>query len=75
VLFSDCVVGADAIVAGAIVDRHCQVGAGARVGADDADLDDSDQIALLGRDSVVEPGAVVPQGARLEPGTLADDDA
>ncbi len=73
VVFSDCVVESDAFVARAIVDKHCRIGSGARVGSDDADLDDSAHIALLGRDSTVAPGAVVPAGARLEPGTVADD--
>ena len=71
VVFADCVVEADAVISRAIVDTRCWIGAGARVGSDEADLDDSDAIALLGRDSVVEPGERVPAGARLEPGTIA----
>jgi ADP-glucose pyrophosphorylase len=66
-------VESDAVVARAIVDKHCRIGTGARVGSEDADLDDSEEIALVGRDSTVAPGALVPRGARLEPGTLADE--
>ena len=71
VLFADVVVGSGADVAGAIVDKHCRIGAGARVGSADADLDDSDALVLLGRDSSVADGAVVVPGARLEPGGSA----
>ena len=70
-LFADVVVEADAEVVAAIVDKHCRIGRGARVGSDDADLDDSDDLVLLGRDSTVSEGAVVPVGARLEPGGSA----
>ena len=71
VVFADCVIEADAVVARAIVDTHCRIGEGARVGADDADLDDSDAIALIGKQSTIEPGEVVPAGSRLEPGSTA----
>ena len=71
VLFDECVVEAHATVSRAIVDKRCRIGAGAQVGSDDADLDESDDIALLGADSVVAPEAVVPGGARLEPGAHA----
>ncbi len=68
VLFADVVVCAGAEVAGAIVDKHSRIGAGARVGSADVDLDDSDALVLLGRDSTVADGAVVVPGTRLEPG-------
>ena len=71
VVFADCTIEEGAVVSRAIVDKHCRIGAGARVGSDEADLDDSEAIALLGLDSVVEPGERVPAGARLEPGTTA----
>jgi len=71
VVFADCDIEADAVVSRAIVDKHCRIGEGARVGADDADLDDSDAIALIGKQSTVEAGEVVPAGARLEPGSTA----
>ena len=71
VLFADVVVEADAEVVAAIVDKHCRIGRGARVGSSGADLDDSGDLVLLGRDSTVSEGAVVPAGARLEPGGSA----
>ena len=71
VLFADVVVEADAEVVAAIVDKHCRIRRGARVGSAEADLDDSDDIVLLGRESVVAEGAVVAPGARLEPGGSA----
>ena len=71
VLFADVVVESDAEVVAAIVDKHCRIGRGARVGGSGADLDDSDDLVLLGRDSTVGEGAVVPVGSRLEPGGSA----
>jgi glucose-1-phosphate adenylyltransferase len=72
VLFDDVTVESGATVSRAIVDKRCSIGKGARVGSDDADLDDSDDIALVGNDAVIAPGAEVPRGARLEPGGTAD---
>lgn len=75
VIFEDCVIEADAVVTAALVDTGCWIGAGARVGpaeGDPVDLDDPDQVTLLGRDCLVAPGAVVERGARLEPGSSAD---
>ncbi len=72
VLFDDVTVEADARVTRAIVDKRVRVGRGARVGSDDADLDDSDDIVLVGNDAVIAAGAEVPRGARLEPGGTAD---
>lgn len=69
VLMADVVVEARAVVTRAIVDQRCVIGADARVGRPDADLDDSEQIAIVGRDSRVAPGADLPAGARLEPGS------
>jgi len=71
VVFADCVIETDAVVSRAIVDKQCRIGEGARVGADDADLDDSDAIALIGKQSTIESGEFVPAGARLEPGSTA----
>jgi glucose-1-phosphate adenylyltransferase len=51
VLFDDVTVEAGATVSWAIVDKRCRVGRGAGVGSDDADLDDSDDIVLLGDDA------------------------
>lgn len=75
VIFEDCVVEAGASVTAALVDTGCRIGEGAQVGpaaGEDVDLDDPDQVALLGRDCVVAPGGVVQRGARLEPGSRAD---
>ena len=71
VIFADVVVESDAVVAGAIVDKHCRIGRGARVGSETSDLEDSDDIVLLGRDATVGAGVEVPRGARLEPGSSA----
>lgn len=71
----DCVVldrvmiGPGAHVASAVVDSGTRVEAGARVGALAGADPAGEEITLVGRDSVVAEGAVVAQGARLEPGT------
>ncbi|MGI8700348.1 MAG: glucose-1-phosphate adenylyltransferase family protein [Nocardioidaceae bacterium] len=70
VLFADVVVCRDASIAGAVVDRGTVVGDGARIGGRPTSrLLSSEQIALVGRDSRVAAGSVVPRGSRLEPGT------
>jgi glucose-1-phosphate adenylyltransferase len=69
VLLSDTVVCEDAVLHGAIVDDHCEIGRGARVGDPGADLDDPDAVVLVGRESVVPPGTQLAAGARLEPGS------
>jgi glucose-1-phosphate adenylyltransferase len=71
VVFADTVVRAGAVVAGAVVDTGCEIGPDAVVGAPDADLDDPDQVALVGRGCTVGDGVTVAAGARLEPGTTA----
>ncbi len=71
VLFADVVVEDGAEVVAAIVDADCWIGRGARVGSRDADLDDPDDLVLVGRECTVAEGAVVARGARLEPGTSA----
>ncbi len=71
VVHGDTVVRAGARVHRAIVDVHCEIGPDARVGDPEADLDDDDAIALVGRGSTVGGGVRVPGGARLEPGTTA----
>ena len=71
VVFEATVVDEGAVVDRAVVDRDCVVGAGARVGSPDTDLDDPDAITMVGRGSRVAPGVVVPGGSRLEPGTTA----
>jgi glucose-1-phosphate adenylyltransferase len=71
VVFSDVLVERDAVVAGSIIDTRSRIGGGATVGAPTANLDDSDQITLVGRDCEVSAGTTVEPGARLEPGTWA----
>lgn len=71
VVFADSRVEAGAVVAAAIVDSGCTIGARAQVGDRAADLDDSDGIALVGRDSTVGAGVRLAAGARLEPGSSA----
>jgi glucose-1-phosphate adenylyltransferase len=62
-------IGARSVVACAVVDQGSTIGPDARVGRPDADLDDSTQLTLVGRDSHVPAGADLPAGARLEPGS------
>jgi glucose-1-phosphate adenylyltransferase len=71
VVFADCVVKSGARVHASIVDTRCVIEADSTVGSPDADLDSSDELTLVGRDSVVSEGTKVPRGARLEPGTTA----
>ena len=72
VLFAGVHVARDARVVTSIVDDEVRIGVGARVGeATRATRAHDDHIALVGRQSVVGAGAVVPAGARLEPGTTA----
>lgn len=69
VVLDDTRIASGALVDRAIVDQHCTVGSGARIGSPDADLHDSDAITLVGRGSSVGRGAVIAAGSRLEPGT------
>ena len=71
VVLPDTVVRAGARVRGAVVDADCEIGPGAVVGDDGADLDDSDQVTLVGRTCRIGDGVRVAAGARLEPGTTA----
>ncbi|QZY30352.1 glucose-1-phosphate adenylyltransferase family protein [Nocardioides coralli] len=71
VVFADVRLDRGAQVTESIVDTGCRIGDGATVGSEAADLADSDQVTLVGRDSEVTPGADVGAGARLEPGTRA----
>nr|WP_226346974.1 hypothetical protein [Agilicoccus flavus] len=59
-------------MATSVIDASCVVGAGARVGrsARGGDLTES-ELTLVGRDAHVAPGADLPAGSRLEPGTRA----
>ncbi len=71
VVFADCVIRTGARVSASIVDTRCLIEAGSSVGSAEADLDNSDELTLVGCDSVVGEGVTVPGGARLEPGTTA----
>jgi glucose-1-phosphate adenylyltransferase len=71
VVFADVLVRSGASVHRSVLDTRCDIGAGARVGDPEADLDDPDAITLVGRGSTVAAGGVVPAGGRLEPGTSA----
>lgn len=64
------VVQAGATVRTAIVDDGCRIGRGAEVGQAPAATRARDKdIVMLGRQTRVKAGTVVPAGARLEPGT------
>lgn len=70
VILADVVVRRGATVFGSIIDRASIIGEGARVGGrPTAKPLSSEQITLVGRDSRIAAGSVVPRGARLEPGT------
>jgi glucose-1-phosphate adenylyltransferase len=71
VVFADCVVRSGARISASIIDTKCVLEAGSTVGSPDADLDASEELTLIGRDSVVSAGTTVEAGARLEPGTTA----
>ncbi len=71
VVFADCVIRSGARVSATIVDTRCVIGPRSSVGSAEADLDNSDELTLVGCDSVVGEGVTVPGGARLEPGTTA----
>ena len=73
VLFADVVVRSGATVDWAIVDRGCEIGAGAKVGTGNPrEILHEDFLALLGPECRVEPGAQAPRGSRLEPGSVAE---
>jgi glucose-1-phosphate adenylyltransferase len=67
VAFADTVIRSGATVRRAIIDAGCELLAGAEVGDDSVALDDPDAIPIVGRESRV--GSVLPEGARLPPGT------
>jgi glucose-1-phosphate adenylyltransferase len=72
VVLADTVVRSGASVHWAVVDTRCSVGVGARVGDPEARAtEDPDAVTLVGRESVVQDGRVVPGGSRLEPGSSA----
>jgi glucose-1-phosphate adenylyltransferase len=70
VLLGDTVVRAGAQVHSSVLDRGVVVGQGASVGAPLPGTRIGDEaIVLVGKDCRIAGGAVVPAGARLEPGT------
>jgi glucose-1-phosphate adenylyltransferase len=72
VLFADVHVRRGATVCTTIVDDRSEVERNAEVGGRSGRRRVRDEeIVMVGRDSVVERGSVVPAGARLEPGTTA----
>ncbi|MFC7490814.1 MULTISPECIES: glucose-1-phosphate adenylyltransferase family protein [unclassified Knoellia] len=72
VVFAQTTIEAGAEVRGAIVDSACTIARGARVGETPPGTRiGDDRLVLVGRDSRVGRGVVVPPGARLEPGSTA----
>lgn len=75
VLLGDARVRADARLDWVVLDRGCEVGASAMVGAPSAAPVDDDALVLVGRGSRISPDARIPAGARLEPGTTGAPEA
>ena len=72
VIFAGTSIEAGAEVRAAVVDSRCTVAPGARVGASPPGTRiGDDRLVLVGHESTVGRGVVVPPGARLEPGTTA----
>ena len=73
VIFADVTVRSAATVDWSIVDRGTEIGTGAKVGnGNPQEVLEPERLALLGADCRIAPGAQVPRGSRLEPGTIAD---
>jgi glucose-1-phosphate adenylyltransferase len=73
VIFADVTVRSAATVDWSIVDRGTEIGTGAKVGnGNPHEVLEPERLALLGADCRIAPGAHVPRGSRLEPGTVAD---
>jgi glucose-1-phosphate adenylyltransferase len=73
VIFADVTVRSAATVDWSIVDRGTEIGTGAEVGSGNPEgALDPERLALVGADCTIAPDAHVPQGSRLEPGTIAD---
>ncbi len=72
VVFAQTVIEAGAEVRAAVVDSRCTIGRGARVGErPPGSRIGDDRLVLVGRDSELGRGSVIPAGARLEPGSTA----
>jgi glucose-1-phosphate adenylyltransferase len=74
VLFDDVAVRRGATVTTSLVDERCLIGEDARVGGAPRSRDgapEDDEVTMLGLESTVGRGVVLPAGSRLEPGTSA----
>ncbi|WP_147062731.1 glucose-1-phosphate adenylyltransferase family protein [Knoellia locipacati] len=72
VIFARTTIEGGAEVRAAVVDSQCTIARGARVGeAPPGTRVGDDRIVLVGHESTVGRGVVVPPGARLEPGSTA----
>ena len=72
VIFAATSIEAGAEVRGAVVDSRCTIARGSRVGETPPGTRiGEDRLVLVGHESRVGRGVVVPPGARLEPGTQA----
>ncbi|WP_426245308.1 glucose-1-phosphate adenylyltransferase family protein [Nocardioides sp. LHG3406-4] len=70
VLFADVRVARDATVTTGVLDDDVVVARGAHVGAAPSHrLARDDEVVLVGKGSVIGPGATLPAGARVEPGS------
>lgn len=73
VVFADVTICPGATVDWSVVGAGCTIGGGARVGnANPQESLDAHNVALIGAGCRIEPGAQVPRGSRLEPGSVAD---
>jgi glucose-1-phosphate adenylyltransferase len=73
VVFADVTVRSAATVDWSIVDAGTEIGTGAKVGnGNPQQAPEPELLVLVGAGCRIDPGAQVPRGARLEPGTIAD---
>jgi glucose-1-phosphate adenylyltransferase len=80
VIMNDTIIRADAVVSGCVLDKEIEVGAGARLGAGQADtpnkLEPSNLntgITIGGKRARVPAGAVIGRNCRIDPSTTPDD--
>ena len=71
VVFTDTVVRAGATVDWSVVDTRCTIERDATVGSPADELDDPDDVVLVGQGSRVLEGTTLARGSRLEPGSTA----
>jgi glucose-1-phosphate adenylyltransferase len=73
VVFADVTVRSAATVDWSIVDAGTEIGTGAKVGnGNPQQAPEPELLVLVGAGCRIDPGAQVPRGSRLEPGTIAD---